>query len=90
VKVGTSSPPQTVTLTNIGNKTVSVGTIRVSGDTADFKGSSNCGALAPGSSCVITGTFTPKSVGTFSATVQVSYTGTVGSPQYIEVTGYGN
>src|SRR5579872_37913 len=90
VKVGTTSAPQTVTLTNIGNKNLYIGPIQVSGDTTNFKGTSNCGNLAAGLSCIITGTFTPSSQKTFSASVQVNYIGTVGSPQVIEVTGTGD
>lgn len=90
VKVGSSSPPQTVTLTNIGNSTLSIGPPNIIGGSSAFKGDSNCSTLTPGFSCTITGTFSPKFKGTFSAQVQVSYKGAVGSPQIIEIVGTGD
>jgi hypothetical protein len=90
VKAGTTSPPQTVTLTNIGNSNVSIGPPNIIGGSSAFKGDSNCSTLTPGFSCTITGTFSPKFKGTFSAQVQVSYKGAVGSPQIIEIVGTGD
>jgi HYDIN/CFA65/VesB family protein len=90
VNAGTTSPPQTVTLTNIGNSNVSIGPLHIFGRSSDFKGDSTCTTLAPGASCTITGTFTPKFQGNFSASVQVSYKGAVGSPQIIEIVGTGD
>jgi hypothetical protein len=90
VKVGTQSAPQTVTLTNIGNSTVSVRPIQVFGDIADFNGYSNCSNLGPGASCTMTGTFNPKSKGRLVASVEMKYSGTLGSPQFIEIEGTGD
>jgi hypothetical protein len=74
--VGASSPPQTVTLSNLAPATSSK--------------KSNCGkGLAKGASCTITVTFTPQTAGTFSPWINVSYKGAVGSPQTIQLSGTG-
>lgn len=89
-KVGTSST-QTSVLTNIGNSTVKLGSIAFTGVAPSYTLGNGCGAsLAPGASCTLTLTFTPKTTGSHSATVRISYSGTVGAPQYIEMIGDGN
>jgi hypothetical protein len=90
VAVGTSSNPQTVTVTNTGS--VAAGFVHPFGfntagaDCSDFQIASQCGTtLAPDASCQVTVTFTPKASGTragyFQAlqgarTVSISMTGT--------------
>jgi len=86
--VGSTSPPQTVTLTNTGNATLTISSIGTSGtNAADFATTSMCGAsLAPSASCQISVTLTPTAQGSPSAKVTVSDNGP-GSPQTMEVAG---
>ena len=80
-KVGSSSAPQTVTVSNTSSADLSVYSIE-SSDTTDFSlgGSttSSCGTgsvsitLTPGDSCTFTVTFQPASTGTFDATVTIT------------------
>src|SRR5574337_534930 len=61
-KVGTTSQPQTVTLSAVGNGSMAIQGISIFGD---FAQTNNCGTtLAGGSSCTITVTFTPTVTGT--------------------------
>jgi hypothetical protein len=63
---------QTVTLTNSGNATLSIGGVTVS-DSADFTQTHNCGtAVAAGASCTITVTFKPAATGPKTAAVTIS------------------
>jgi minor extracellular serine protease Vpr len=63
-KVGTTSAPQTVTLTNTGAATDALGITSIAAS-GDFRVSSNtCGkSLAAGASCTIGVTFSPKATG---------------------------
>jgi hypothetical protein len=77
--IGTTSPAQTLTLANTGNGTINLSGIQASGD---FAQSNNCGtAVAPGTSCSITVTFTPTAHGARSGALTVSgdFTGTAPS-----------
>jgi hypothetical protein len=59
--VGSTSAPQTVTLSNTGNATLTITSLTVSGD---FAQTNTCGSsLAAGSSCTISVTFTPSVFG---------------------------
>jgi FG-GAP-like repeat len=64
-KVGTTSVPIPITLTNIGKTTLSISQIKINGtDAGDFAQTNNCGAsVAAGGHCKITVTFTPKAKG---------------------------
>jgi hypothetical protein len=82
----TTSPAQSVTLTNYGTMTLDITSIVASGD---FSESTTCGSsLAPEASCTISVTFTPKQrgkpAGTLSATDNAH-----GSPQTISLGGIG-
>jgi len=60
--VGTTSPPQTATLTNNGSSQVAVNSIIASG--IDFDQTNNCGtSLAAGAHCEIQVTFKPAITG---------------------------
>ncbi len=75
-------PPQTTTLTNTGNTTLSISSITITGSTA-FSQTHTCGSsvVAKGS-CTITVAFKSSSRGTFSGAVSVSDNGG-GSPQQV-------
>ncbi len=64
-KVGTTSRPQTVTLTNTGTTPLLLGTMTISGNFA-FASGTTCGngtTLQPKAQCVMNVTFTPKGKG---------------------------
>ena len=85
--VGTSSAAQTVTLTNTGNATLTVGNIQIAGDFAQVN---NCSStLAANSSCTMNVTFTPTVAGTRSGTLTIS-DNAQGSPQTVTLTGTGS
>ena len=86
--VGTTSAPQTVVLSNTGSATLAISSISLGGtNPAVFAVTNNCGgSLAVAASCNINLTFTPPSVGTFSATVNIS-DNAANSPQSITLSG---
>jgi hypothetical protein len=84
--VGTSSTPQSVTLTNYGTMMLDISSIIPSGD---FSQSNTCGSsLAPLASCTISVTFTPTQGGTRSGTLSIT-DNAPGSPQRVSLTGVG-
>jgi VCBS repeat protein/centrosomal CEP192-like protein/HYDIN/CFA65/VesB family protein len=85
---GTSSAPQTLTLSNIGTSTLRVGTISITGDRG-FSETDNCsGGVAAGSSCSIAVVFSPVTGGAKTASIKVSYQG-LGTPASATLTGTG-
>ena len=88
--VGTISPPQTVTLTNIGVSALPLQAFTITGtNPTDFTKTTTCGStLAAGASCNVNVKFGPKAAGGLTAFVNVKYTG-VGSPQTIALSGTG-
>jgi hypothetical protein len=89
-KVGTTSAPQTITMTNTGTATLTISSILLGGtDPQDFKQSHTCGkSLAVGASCTITATFTPTTTGQRSASILIT-ANVNNSPVTITLTGYG-
>jgi hypothetical protein len=88
--VGTTSQPQTITVTNRGKQTLDIYGIGVSGtDFGDFNVDyTSCGAtLGVGQSCQINVTFTPQATGTRSAVASIR--DDAGGPQAVPVTGTG-
>jgi len=84
--VGTTSPPQTVLLHNVGSATLNISSI---GTTGDFSQTNACGStLAAGGSCGISITFTPGRSGTLTGGLRVT-DNAAGSPQRITLTGTG-
>jgi hypothetical protein len=89
-KVGTTSAPQAVTVTNVGSASITISSIRFfGGNPADFAQTNNCGSsLGGSSSCAINVTFTPHAKGLRSSTLAIYDTGG-GSPQTVTVSGTG-
>jgi len=83
--VGTTSVPQTVTVTNTGSTTLAISGVAASGD---FAQSNNCGSLSSGASCVISITFTPTAAGNRVGSVTITSNST-SSPNVITLTGTG-
>jgi hypothetical protein len=88
--VGTTSPPQPATLTNVGSSALAIKRIGINGSNGrDFAQTNDCGSSLPaGGSCQIQVTFTPQQQGQESASLFVSYAGK-GSPQTVSLTGTG-
>jgi hypothetical protein len=90
VKVGKTSAPQIITLTNRGNTTLNITSINITGaDPVDFAQSNNCGStVVAGGNCAISATFTPTARGLRTAAVSISDDGG-GSPQMVSLNGTG-
>jgi hypothetical protein len=89
--LGTTSPAQSVTVTNTGATTVNFTQIAASGDFVVVSTGKFCttdGGLAAGASCTISVTFTPTVAGIRSGTLTLANTAT-GSPQSVPLTGNG-
>ncbi len=84
--VGTTSPAQTVTLTNTGKNLLKISTMKASGQ---FAMTSTCGStVAAGSDCTISVTFSPKSRGAKSGTISINDSAS-SKPMVIELSGTG-
>jgi Abnormal spindle-like microcephaly-assoc'd, ASPM-SPD-2-Hydin len=92
ITVGTTSAPQSVTITNKGNVTLNFTSPAVIKGTnpGDFAiASNNCGStLLVGANCSISMTFKPTTTGTRKATLNITDDGG-GSPQKVSLTGTG-
>jgi hypothetical protein len=88
--VNIGSGPQSSTLTNTGNGTLTINSIRVAGNNhGDFPETNNCGASVPaGGSCQISVTFKPSGTGSESASVSIT-DNAPGSPQSLPLSGVG-
>jgi hypothetical protein len=89
-KVGTTSSPQTVTVTNSEKTPVSISSIALTGaNSSNFLQTNNCPSSLPaGGSCNINVTFSPNSPTSFVATLSVSDS-LPGSPQTVALAGSG-
>ena len=84
--VGTTSPPQKVTLTNTGGTALKIASMKPAGQ---FSMTSTCGAsLAPGANCTISMTFSPKTKGKLTGTVTIIDSAST-KPQVIDLFGTG-
>jgi len=88
--VGIPSAPQSATLTNVGNASLTISSIEVTGsNAADFTLTNNCGSsLAPSDQCTLTVTFKPSSAGTRTASVMFA-DNAASSPQTVNLAGKG-
>jgi hypothetical protein len=90
-KVGTISPPQSVTITNTGTATLNITGISA-GSSGDFSQTNTCLALlntlSVGQSCNVSVYFSPTASGTRSGSLSIS-DNAVGSPQVVALTGIG-
>jgi hypothetical protein len=89
-QVGITSPPQVATLTNYGTAPVDIHGIRITGkNSPSFAQTNNCGtSVRAGGSCTISVTFTPKTKGQKTATLDVGDSGGA-SPQTVALSGTG-
>ena len=88
--VGTPSPPQTVTMTNISISPVTISSVTTSGSNgSEFVQTTSCGSgLAPGANCTVSEVFTPAQIGPRAASVTFT-DDTPGSPQSLALGGIG-
>jgi hypothetical protein len=88
--VSVTSPPQYVTLTNVGNANLLVTGLTPGGaNPYNFAASNNClGTFAPHASCIISISFTPPAAGPRSATLSLTDNAS-DSPQTIALSGNG-
>ena len=85
-KVGTSSPPSNINVTNTSSEAIAISGISTTGD---YTQSNNCGAgLSAGGNCTISVTFSPTKVGKREGTVTANDSDNT-SPQTIPLTGVG-
>src|SRR5579862_1469572 len=86
VALDSSSAYQTVTLTNIGQTSLSLSGLQIAGD---YKQTNNCPAsLAAGSACTLNVAFTPTVKGTRNGSLTI--TDNSGSPQTVSLSGTGS
>ena len=86
----TTSPAQTVTLTNGGNAPLTITSIAITGaNNADFAQTNTCGASVPAlGTCTISVTFAPTSATPPTRTAEVTITDSgTGSPEVVDLTG---
>lgn len=84
--VGTTSPPQTVTLTNTGSAALRIASMKAS---AEFGVTSTCGAsVAAGAKCTISVTFSPTKQGKQQGTITIIDSAST-KPQVIDLFGTG-
>ncbi len=84
--VGTTSAPQSVTLTNTGKTALKISSMKAS---SQFGVTSSCGeSVGPGANCTISVTFSPASQGAKSGTVTINDSAS-SKPQVIELSGTG-
>jgi hypothetical protein len=90
IKVGQTSSPQPITLTNLGKATLGIASISITGtNSGDFSQTNTCGgSVGSGQSCSISVTFTPSATGVRTASVSVRDNGG-GSPQTVALSGSG-
>jgi len=91
VAIGVTSPPKTVTLTNVGTTTLSITSIAITGTNGSdyLQMATTCGAsLAAAASCTVSVDFKPSATGTRSAALSFADSA-AGSPQQVPLNGIG-
>jgi hypothetical protein len=89
--VGTSSAPQTTTMTNMNSTAITLSSIVIGGaNPTDYSQTNTCGSsLASGASCAITVTFTPNATGSLPANITITDSDAT-SPQKVVLSGTGS
>jgi subtilase family serine protease len=94
IQEGTTDPnPATVILSSTGNEPLAISGISITGTNASsFSQTNTCSTTTPlavGSTCSVTVTFAPATVGTFTAAVNIADNAASGSPQTVTLSGTG-
>jgi hypothetical protein len=86
-KVGTSTAPVAVTITNSGTMSLNFTSVGITGD---FSQSNNCGSsVAPGASCIVSVLFTPIATGSRTGTLTIDSDAQNGAVQTVSLSGTG-
>jgi hypothetical protein len=86
--LGTTSAPQTVTLTNSGTTPMTISSVASSGPPFRMTANTCSGSLAPGAQCAITAEFTAQVKGTVSGGITINDSAS-SKPQFVELLGIG-
>jgi len=86
--IGTTSAPQTATLTNSGTTAMTIYSVTASGPPFRMTANTCSGSLAPGAQCSITAEFTAKTMGTVSGGITINDSAS-SKPQFVELIGIG-
>lgn len=86
--LGTTSAPQTVTLTNSGTSPMTISSVVSSGPPFRMTANTCRGSLAPGAQCSITAEFTAQVKGTVSGGITINDSAS-SKPQFVELIGIG-
>jgi phospholipase C len=87
VTEGTTSPPLTRTMSNVGDQSLTIDSIVVT--SSDYAQTNNCGSsLAAGATCTFTITFTPSKTGQDNAYININDSAST-SPQEFDLFGTG-
>jgi hypothetical protein len=92
--VGTTSAPQDVTFTNLGSTPLNISKVSVLGSynqtiLFDYTQTNTClGTLAPGTSCTISVSFAPTTIGIITGKVSITDS-EVDGPHFVALTGTG-
>jgi len=86
--IGTTSAPQTVTVTNSGTSTMTFSSVTPSGAPFRMTANSCRSSLAPGAECSITAEYTAKAMGTVSGGITIKDSAS-SKPQFVELIGIG-
>jgi len=86
--LGTTSAPQTVTITNSGTAPLGISSVVCSGSPFRMEATTCKGSIAPGAQCSITIDFTAQVEGTVYGTVTIM-DGASSKPQFVELDGIG-
>jgi len=89
-RMRTASPRHSLTLSNPGSAPLAISSIKITGEQAvDFTLQSQCGdLLAAGQSCTVFASFTPRTVGSRSANLEI-VSDAAGSPHKVILNGTG-
>src|SRR5439155_1744040 len=86
---GTTSAPQTVTVSNTGNANLVVSGVTLGGTNPDqFAQTNTCTTVAAGGSCTVSVTFTPSATDTRTAELSIA-SNAAGSPASVALSGTG-
>ena len=87
--LNTTSPTQSVTITNTGSEPLTIGSIAITGThSTDFGQASSCPSIAPSATCTVSVTFTPTGLGARTASLTVT-SNAASSPDNVTLTGTG-
>ncbi|HEV2381873.1 MAG TPA: choice-of-anchor D domain-containing protein [Terriglobia bacterium] len=88
--LGTTSPGQSITVSNTGTAAFTVSSITISGSNGgDFAETNTCSTVAASATCTITVTFAPTQAGIRSGILTVSDSASAGGTQSVNLTGTG-